>query len=190
MGNNSFLTGGNGGSPQLVEESIYHLKNASVIFVTAWQREPKDFTRASRASEEAMMQLDHIVNEILRVRDHRRSAGTYANSTLEYQLNINRALWVNPVTRTQQQALVRQGPGNGQLPSAGTPLAMEKLLNKIKHRRPGDANFRISALGEHVFLVAADTPKHHPDSIVEFIVGEFCNHCSEIASLLRNEPNN
>ncbi len=184
MGNISFLTGGNGGPPQSVAESIYQLQNASVIFVTAWQRAPKDFTRASRASEEAMMHLDHIVNEILRVRDHRKSAGTYANSTLESQLNINRALWVNPVTRTQQQALMQQGPGNGQLPSAGSPLAMEKLLNKIKHRRPGDANFRINASHEHVFLVAADTPRQLPDSIVEFIVGEFCNHCSDIAPLL------
>ena len=184
MGNISFLTGGNGGPPQSVEESIYQLENASVIFVTAWQREPKDFTRASRASEEAMMHLDHIVNEILRVRDHRKSEGTYANSTLKSLLDINRALWVSPVTRTQQKALVQLGPGNGQLPSAGSPLAMERLLNKIKHRRPGDANFRISALNEHVFLVAADTPKQRPDSIVEFIVGQFCNHCSDIAKLL------
>ena len=184
MGNISFLTGGNGGPPQSVEESIYQLQNASVIFVTAWQSAPKDFTRASRASKEAMMHLDHIVNEILRVRDHRKSTGAYANSTLESQLNIDRALWVNPVTRTQQQALMQQGPGNGQLPSAGSPLAMEKLLNKIKHRRPGDANFRISASNKHIFLVAADTPRQLPDSIVEFTVDEFCNHCSDIAPLL------
>jgi len=184
VGNISFLTGGSGGPPQSVEESIYQLENASVIFLTAWQRTPKDFARASRASEEAMMHLDHIVNEILRARDHLKGAGAYANSALESQLNINRALWVNPVTRAQQQALVQQGPGNGQLPSVGSPLAMEKLLNKIKHRRPGDTNFRVGASGEHLFLVAADTPRQQPDSIVEFIVGEFCSHCSAIAPLL------
>ena len=68
MGNISFLTGENASSSQSIEESIYQLENASLIFMVAWQSEPKDFTRASRASDEAMMHLDHIVNEILRAR--------------------------------------------------------------------------------------------------------------------------
>lgn len=185
MGNISFLTGENASSFQSIEESIYQLKNASLIFMVAWQSEPKDFTRASRASDEAMMHLDHIVNEILRARDHRKSAGTYVNSMLASQLDIDRAKWVNPVTRAQQQALVLQGPGNGLLPSDGSPLAMKKLLTKIKHRRPEGSNFRISASNEHFFLVAVDSSRQQPDSIVEFIVSEFCSHCSNIAPLLQ-----
>jgi hypothetical protein len=181
MGNISFLTGGAGGSPQSLEESIYQLENTSLIFTTAWQKTPKDFQRASRASQEAMVHLDHIVNEILRARDHLKATSAYAGSALEAELNIVRAISFSPVTRVQQLSLPQLGPGNGCLPSPGVPLSMEKLLNKIKHRRYDAANFRIGASGEHIFLIAVDTPKQQPDSIVKFVVGEFCNHCSAIS---------
>lgn len=184
MGNISFLTGGIPGAPQSITESIYQLENTSVVFLSAWQRTPKDFHRAARASQEAMQHLDHIVNEIMRSRDQLQADGSYVGSPLEAQLNIIRAMSSSPVTRVQQDGLSTAGPGNGMLPFVGVQLAMEKLLNKIKHRRTNSANFRIGSSGEHIFLIGVDRPNRQPDSIVEFVVGDFCTHCSDIAAII------
>ncbi|MCK0538034.1 hypothetical protein [Alcanivorax quisquiliarum] len=184
MGNISFLTGSNQSPSKSIGESIYQLENTSVVFLNAWQRVTPDFQRAARASQEAMLHLDHIVNEIMRNRDQLQADGTYAGSQLESQLNIPRAVSVSPVTRTEQDDLASQGPGNGVLPSAGSFISMEKLLNKIKHRRTNSSNFRVGASGEHIFLIGVDKPNRQPDSIVEFVVGDFCQHCSDIAALI------
>lgn len=184
MGNISFLTGSNQSSPQSIGESIYQLENTSVIFLSAWQRTTPDFQRAARASQEAMLHLDHIVNEIMRNRDQLQADGTYTGSKLESQLNISRAVSVSPVTRAEQDNLATQGPGNGALPSAGSFISMEKLLNKIKHRRTNSSNFRIGSSGEHIFIIGVDKPNRQPDAIVEFVVGEFCKHCFNIAKLI------
>jgi hypothetical protein len=184
MGNISFLTGGNSNSPHSLEESIYQLENTSVIFLDAWQRIPPDTHRAARVSAEAMVLLDHIVNEILRGRDQLKASKSYSGSPLETQLNIDRGLMVMPVTRAQQSALVAQGPGNGMLPNPGSPLSMERLLNKIKHRRKDIANFRVGPSGEHIFVIAVDAPNQKPESLVEFVVNEFCHHCSLISAIM------
>lgn len=184
MGNVSFLTGGGSGLPPSLGESIYQLGNTSVVFLSAWRSAPRDFLRAARASQEAMQHLDHIVNEIMRVRDQMQSDGSYSGSLLEIQLNITRASSVSPVTRDQQDALSGQGPGNGVLPFVGVPLTMEKLLNKIKHRRTTSSNFRDSLSDGHIFLIGVDKPNRDPDSIVEFVVGDFCKHCSNIVAVI------
>ena len=184
MGNISFLTGGIQRSPQSIGESIYQLENTSVVFLNAWRRTIPDTQRAARASQEAMLHLDHIVNEIMRNRDQLQADGAYTGSQLESQLNISRAVSVSSVTRADQDNLARQGPGNGALPSAGSSISMEKLLNKIKHRRTNSANFRVGTSGEHIFLIGVDKPNRQPDSIVEFVVGDFCQHCSDIAVLI------
>ncbi|MEC8814152.1 MAG: hypothetical protein VXY23_22735 [Pseudomonadota bacterium] len=184
MGDISFLTGTNQKPTQSIAESIYQLENTSVVFLDAWQRVPPDFQRAARASQEAMQYLDHIVNEIMRNRDQLQADGSYVGSSLQMQLNIPRALSTSPVTRAEQNQLAAHGPGYGKLPSDGADLTMEKLLNKIKHRRTDSANFRIGPSGEHFFLVGVDKPNRQPDSIVEFIVGDFCKHCNDISAII------
>lgn len=184
MGNASFLTGGSGTFPPSVEEAIYQLQNRSLVFISSWQRATPDIQRAVRASQEAMVYLDHIVNEILRARDLLKSNNAYSGSALEAQLEIDRGLSCSPVTRIQQQALSIAGAGNGLLPTAGSPLKMERLLNKIKHRRHDFMNFRIDSSGDHFFLISVDKPNQQPDSIVEFSVGNFCVHCSAISPLI------
>jgi hypothetical protein len=184
MGHISFLVGGGANSPSSVGESTYQLENCSVVFLAAWQRVPSDLLRASRASSEAMVHLDHIVNVILRARDHSRATNTYMTSPLEVELNCLCGFVVAPVSRSEQQALPAAGPGNGSLPRTGVGLTLEKLLNKIKHRRPNDANFRVGQAGEHIFVIAVDKTNHQPDSIVEFSVKEFCDRCSTISGLI------
>jgi hypothetical protein len=186
MGNISFLTGSDSNSPQSIDESIYQLENTSLIFLNAWQRTPKDHPRAARASQEAMLHLDHIVNEIMRTRDQMQADENYSGSHLETKLNIETAISASPVSREEQNSLPKQGPGNGVLPSSGNPITMEKLLNKIKHRRVDSANFRIGPSGEHIFLIGVDKPSRRPDSIVEFVVGDFCKHCNEISVFIQN----
>lgn len=180
MGDISFLTNSSQQSPQSIEESLYQLENTSIVFLSAWIRMPQDLNRAARASSEAMAHLDHIVNEILRVRDYQKALGIYTSSPLEAQLNIDSAISASPVSREQQTALSQLGPGYGRLPFFGQPISLEKLLNKIKHRRPDIANFRVSNSGEHYFIIAIDKLNQQPDSIVEFIVGDFCNNCRNV----------
>ena len=183
MGNISYLTGAASSGPQSIDESLYELENTSVLFREAWQRVPPDYVRASRVSAKAMEHLDHVVNEILRARDTRMAKGTYAGSPLEVQLNIMCGLMFSPVTLAQQQAMVAAGPGNGNLPGGATPISLERLLNKVKHRHHQSANFRIQA-GRHIFVINVDKPNKTPDSIAEFDVSDFCTHCGQAAKHL------
>ena len=179
MGNISFLTGGSGTEPQSIKESLYQLQNSSVLFKDAWLKTPSDLVRAARVSSKAMEHLDHVVNEIMRARDTKMAQGTYSGSSLEAQLNINRGLIIGSVTLPQQQNMINNGPGNGVLPSVGSPITLEKLLNKIKHRHHQSANFRIEN-DKHIFVINVDKPNKKPDSIVEFDVLEFCEHCNNV----------
>jgi len=184
MGSISFLTGTSATAPQSVSEAIYQLENTSVLFLVSWDRVPQDLQRAARASSEAMVHLDHIVNEIMRARDHLKSSSSYIGSQLKFLLDADKAKASAPVTRMEQANIATIGPGNGVLPTSGSPITMEKLLNKIKHRRHDYANFRIGPNGEHVFIIAVDWPNHQPDSIVEFVVSDFCEHCISIAEVI------
>lgn len=82
MGNISFLTKGAGTGPQSIEDSLYELKNSSVLFKDAWQKTPPDLVTAARVSSKAMESLDHIVNEIMRARDTKKAQGSYSGSDL------------------------------------------------------------------------------------------------------------
>jgi hypothetical protein len=183
MGHISYLTGASQGGSPSINESIYKLQNTSVLFCSAWQALPPDYVRAARVSACAMEHLDHIVNEILRARDTKLAVGTYANSRLETELNIARGQMESPVTLAQQQAMINAGPGRGRLPGAGTPITLVKLLNKIKHRHHNSANFRIDG-NRHIFVVNVDKPNKMPDSIVEFDVLLFRQHCSNVSQHL------
>lgn len=141
MGHTSFLTGNSGGAPQSLDEALFQLENSSTVFLASWLRVPQDLGRAGRVSIEAMRYLDHMVNEILRARDTLKGAGTYASSLLKAQLDANQGVMVSPVTRMNQSSLISAGPGNGMLPAAGTPISLEKLLNKIKHRHHASSDF-------------------------------------------------
>lgn len=181
MGSISFLVGASASSPSSIKESIYKLQNCSILFLASWRSVNPDLERAARVSSEAMACLDHIVNELLRARDQSKALKMYKGSQLQAGLSGLCGLSVSPVTRTQQLALSSAGPGNGLIPGAGVALTMDRLLNKIKHRRPINTNFRIDQAGQHFFIVAVDKPNHQPDSIVEFSVADFCLQCTSIA---------
>lgn len=184
MGHTSFLTGGPTSPPQSLAEAVYELANCSDAFVSCWQRVPRDKARAGRVSEQAMTQLDHIVNEVLRARDALKSRSAYVSSTLKTQLDLLGGLMAAPVTRAQQNAMITAGPGNGALPAAGASISLEKLLNKIKHRHHATGNFRVALGNRHIFVVNVDKPDQTPDSVVEFDVLGFCEQCTSVAALL------
>lgn len=183
MGHISYLTGVPSSPSQSIAESLYELENTSVLFCAAWQRVPPDFERASRVSSKAMAHLDHVVNEILRARDTKMASGTYTGSELETELSILRGKMSSPVTVEQQRAMISAGPGNGKIPGSPVQITLDRLLNKIKHRHHQSANFRIQA-DHHIFVINVDKPNKTPDSIVEFDVSEFCNHCAQVAKHL------
>lgn len=183
MGNLSYLTGKGNNNTISIHDSIYNLENTSILFCEAWQSIPPDFDRAARVSVNAMEHLDHIVNEILRARDTKKANQSYIGSSLEAELNTQIGEMFSPVTSIQQQLMVSAGPGNGKLPGQATKITLEKLLNKIKHRHHLETNFRIDS-SRHIFVINVNKPNQNPDSIVEFDVRSFCNHCKKAAQHL------
>ena len=184
MGHIEYLTGVPHNGPKPLNESIYNLKNTSVLFIHAWTSSPQDLQTAGKVSKEAMISLDHIINEIMRARDLLIAEQSYSGSDLKTVLDEQIALSVTNVTRQQQHDLANLGPGNGSLPLQGISISMERLLNKVKHRRPDCINFRVGTQKDHYFLMAVDKPNKSPDSIIEFVVADFCKHCEEVNAVI------
>ena len=183
MGEISFLTSGSSGGSKSISNSIADLEDCSIIFCAAWNQKPPDLQRAGRVSLPAMEHLDHIVSEIMRARDSLKSINTYDGSPLSVELGKSAGLIHTPTNRIEQSAMINAGAGNGRLPSAGVPISMERLLNKIKHRHHGPINFRVSG-NSHTLIFNVDKPDQTPDCIVEFEVKEFCRNLAAIPSLI------
>ena len=132
-----------------------------------------------------MLSFDHIIGEILRLRDENRNDPEYSNSALKELLDFNNVGKMSPVsTINEQHALVKAGAGNGQLPPGGVALSFERILTKVKHRKPTEINFRIENESKHFFLAAIDHLRGgRPDCIIEFCVADFVEHCTKIRKL-------
>jgi hypothetical protein len=149
-----------------------------------WQR--RDFHRAGSISEEAMIHLDFVANELLREKVERVGRGLFADSALEARLGGLIGTGMTGLALTDQIAMCQTGPGNGRLPkNAGRPveLTLDRLLNKIKHRNPRLINFRIDA-GRHIFLICPEHTVGGAEGIYEFDVEAFCRFCTEAAESL------
>ena len=182
MGNIEFF-GGSSSGPKSVEDSIFEVENASIVFKASWMSTPRDINRAARVSATAMEHLDHIVNEILRARDTSMAKGTYSGSILEVHLDEECGSIYTPASSAEHMEMINSGPGNGQLPDAGSPIKFVKLITKIKHRHHNSANFRIEN-DRHFFVVNVDKPNKTPDSILDIDVQQFCDHCKVVAQHL------
>jgi len=187
MGSTNCMTGVGGNIANTLTECVDLLQDTSIVFRHALGSSPQDMSRAGRVSGDAMRYLDHIVNEILRARDLSKADGNFDGSELKSLLRTNVALAAHPVTRQQQVELSNKGIGNGSLPATGSAINMEKLLNKIKHRRPADSNFRFGSQGEHFYYIAVDKTRQQPDSIVEINIDIFVELSKRIANLLHTE---
>ena len=185
MGYSEFLLGLPNARKPTLSEAINNLQDASSLFVSGYTN--RDIDQAERATVVAMRAFDFIVGEIMRCRDQQKENGSYPNSYFEAAMNSLTGKMVAPVTRAEHQAVVTAGPGNGRLPSNLTPsidISAEKVLNKIKHKHPGFANFRIQN-GRHIFIICPDKPSGGgPDSVVEFDVQDFCKQCRKIAAVM------
>jgi hypothetical protein len=168
-------------SIQSLNDAITQLKECSKDFLDTWKINPQ---RAKWISDHAMICLDHITLEILRERDSLKEKKTYDGSLFEKELNCYQGCIAAPVTQEQQKNIISIGYGNASLPFPNKPLKMGKLLNKIKHRKRNGANFRIGVNGEHFFIISLDEFLSEPKSIVEFSIGDFCDHCLRIANLM------
>ena len=182
MGQTNFLAGGPPANPHDIGDAIETLNASSKIFTANWET---DFNEAGRASQQAMLCFDHIVGEILRQRDEQRNNPEYLNSTFKELLDFNKVGKMSPVsTIDEQQALTKSGAGNGKLPPGEVPLSFEKILTKIKHRKPEVINFRVENKSKHFFLAAINHLRGgNPDCIIEFCVADFIEHCVKIRKL-------
>lgn len=179
MGLEEFLVGSSGQTFSNIEEAIENLRDASSAFVS--RIGDGNMARAGRISLRAFECFDHIVGELLRIRDDRKAAQTYSGTPFEQKMQVVAASEVAPVSTADQAAVTSVGPGFGRLPEGRQPslISLEKTLNKIKHRNRTFLNFRIES-GHHKFIVCPN----RPNSIVEFDVVEFCNLCRDASSTL------
>ena len=185
MGYSEFLLGIPNAPPPSLGETINSLQDASALFMIAFRRGDGD--QINRATSIAMRAFDFIVGEIMRTRDRQKADGVYTGSCLEAEMNVIVGKMVSPVTRNDQIAVRSAGPGNGRLPAnvgVTVDISIEKTLNKIKHRHPTIANFRIQG-DRHIFVICPDKPGGSgPDSVVEFDVDQLCNQCRRLSTLL------
>ncbi|MDB5583736.1 MAG: hypothetical protein JWR80_8912 [Bradyrhizobium sp.] len=176
MGHTEFLAGEPDHLFGSARDAVVMLEDLSTIFVRRWGL--RDIRRAGAVSEQAMQCFEFIVGELLRARDDRTAAGTYANSAFERALAAPAGHMVRPVTAAVQRAVCDAGPGNGALPR-GQPetIRLEVTLNKLKHRGGRLINFRIEG-DRHILLVCPTRlGGGGADSVVEFDVADFCRLC-------------
>jgi len=185
MGYADFLLGVPNTPRPTLNGAINSLQDASALFVTGYTR--SNMEQAERATDIAMRAFDFIVGEIMRHRDLHKADGSYTNSAFEREMNVLMANMVSPVTRLEHEAVRAAGPNNGCLPTSLRPptaISVEKTLNKIKHRHPDFANFRIQG-DRHNFVICVDKVNGSgADSVVEFDVETFCDRCRKIAAAL------
>lgn len=182
MPNREFLVRANF-PPTSVPEALNDLRDASTLFAYAWAK--NDIEQAARASRNAPQLFDFIISSLMRARDDLISgaAGT-PNPAYLASLRVVAGKMATPVTRADQEGVVRAGHGNGHLPGhvPTTDATLEQVLNKVKHQIARMQNFRVSG-GQHFMLIAADK-NQNPDCVLEFDVAEFCDKCKAAHDLL------
>lgn len=183
MGFTEFLVGQNAASPSSLPDAIDDLEDASTIFVQRWQK--GDMVRAGEISKRAMELLDFIANEILREKVERKGASTYTGSPFEIAMSVPSGTGVTNVSGQDHLNVVQSGPGAGALPVSGMRLLLnlDRLLNKIKHRKRTLANFRLES-GRHIFVICTDQTQGGAEGIYEFDVGAFCQQCGNVAGAI------
>lgn len=184
LGDKYYLTGHPSPAPSNLPNAIADLEGRSIQFVRSWQR--SDLGSAGRASEQAMIQLDFLANELLREKVERLGRACYHGSRFAAEMNAACGGGVTGISRAEQQAMVSAGPGRGRVPAnVGTAvrLTLDRLLNKIKHRNRRLINFRIEA-GRHIFLICPEQTSGGAEGIYEFDVEDFCRRCSAAAAAL------
>lgn len=184
LGYTEFLVGENAASPSSLPNALGDLEDASTIFLKRWTR--GDHQRAGDVSAGAMLLFDFIANELLREQVKRKGLGSYSGSLFAGEMAATCGTGVTGASLADQIAVVQAGAGNGRLPThlgVPKPLALAKLLNKVKHRNPNLMNFRVDN-GSHVFLICPENTDGGPEGIYEFVVSEFCGLCRQAASAL------
>jgi hypothetical protein len=183
LGFTEFLVGQNAPIPSSLPDAIADLEDASTIFIARWQQ--RDMTRAGDVSKRAMELLDFIANEMLREKVERKGASSYSGSAFEAAMSVLAADGVTNVTEQDQIDVVTAGPGLGALPlgKARVQIDLDRLLNKIKHRKRKLANFRMQN-GRHVFVICPDKTEGGAEGIYEFDVHTFCQQSDTAARTL------
>lgn len=182
MGSIKFLTGIGNYKTKTLEESIKSLKEASILFMNYWKE--AELENAGIISEKAMVELDHIVNEILRKRDQLKTDNNFNGSALESHLNTDCGVELTSLLNTERDNFINSRPGNFSLPRTGNIIKYNKLINKIKHRRADKVNFKIGNNDEHIFYIIIDASMGQPDTIVEFDIADFCKSSKLVSTTI------
>ena len=106
-----FLTGQHGAAPSNLAEAIDSLDDASLLFVSSWDR--GDLKRAGDVSKGAMILLDFIVNELLREEVYRKGANIYAGTPFAMEMERPCGQGVTGAMLADQYGVMQAGPGDG-----------------------------------------------------------------------------
>lgn len=158
-------------------DAIRRVSNASAGFCAAWKM--GNTHDAEATSEEAMHDLDHIQNELLRERDDRHKNNSLRDSPFAKALHQTVGEFVAPVDPVAQNKFTALLPGKGALPHGVQPkrLTLEVALNKLKHRTPKHVNFSLSPTGDHIMYVLTLAGAGHPDALCSIDVSALCTAC-------------
>ncbi|MFY1713618.1 hypothetical protein [Tritonibacter mobilis] len=180
LGHTEFLVNGGGRGFSNVEDAIEKLENLSIVFTNRWQR--NEFLAAGKASGEAMICFDHIIGELMRLRDSRKASIGYSDTNFAQALAMISGR-SKPNASQADVADITASPGTGRLPTPApiVDISLEKALNKIKHRDPTAMNFRFDA-DRHILVFCALNTNGSLESIVELDVLSFCEKCRGAAS--------
>jgi hypothetical protein len=182
VGHTEFLVVGNGRGFSNIEDAIEKLENLSMIFKGRWQS--NQLQQAGKASEEAMICFDHVIGELMRIRDSRKVDPNYSSSNFANSMAAVSGR-SKPNASPSDVACITAAPGNAILPASAliTDISLEKALNKVKHRHPSAMNFRIDA-DRHIFVFCALSTNGSLESIVELDVLSFCEKCRDAAKAI------
>ncbi|MBY0583395.1 MAG: hypothetical protein K2P68_10835 [Sphingomonas sp.] len=181
MGDIKFLVGQNAPASSYLPKAIDDLEDASHTFVRRWAQ--GSLPRAQELSDEAMVLLDFIANELLRRQVERKGLSNFTGSAFETALSEACGRGAK-ATIADQKAMVEVGPGTGLIAASlegPSTFNLGQMLNKIKHRNPSLTNFRIDE-GRHIFVVCTEHTAGGAEGIYEFDVVKFCQACKNAAS--------
>ncbi|HCE2452851.1 TPA: hypothetical protein NGU14_004504 [Vibrio parahaemolyticus] len=154
---------------------ILSLKTSVAGFCESWKEQ--NLVYAYEQSDMAFRSLDHIQNELLRIRDDKKTDANWQTDSFKQALDLKVGHVLAGVTPQEKVQFSNAKNGAGCLPNSAqiTDLTLEVALNKLKHKSNDKVNFKIDDQLGHILYIFTNAGCGQPDSISEIHFKEFCD---------------